>query len=403
MFDSTLFRQSAIHHHYSQYLEGTPVPLRIAPLWSWLLCWVLLGLLVAAGVLSFAMRVDVNSTGSGVLRNASGSGPMLVQIGGTVARICVQNGQRVQAGELLLELDAAATQSQLLEAERALQQLHQVTRPTQSAMDALSAMQEQEIQHRLASLKEQIASQEQSVQLSEHKLKSNQELEKQGIVGEMNVEDAREALAQVLRSLASARQSLMSAQQDYQAFQAHQQQDRLQRTQDAQAIQTKRDALAFALSQLQFRAQEAGIVDGLHLRVGEVVTPGQEVIRLVPEGAALRACTLLAEKDRAFVKVGDSVRLEVVQYPIAEYGTLHARVLHVGEMPITSAEAKAVLGEGVKVEEANYLVELDVLKDAGKPIARQPLRTGMAVQARYSLRRQRPATFLLEPLRRWME
>lgn len=403
MPDLSIFRTSALQHHFNRDTEGVPVPLRIAPAWTWGLCWVMVGLLVLAAVLSFTMRVEVNDTGRGQLHLASGARPLIAPVGGTVVRIHVKNGQRVCAGDILLELDAAAVQSQLFEAERALQQLDRVARPAQGAMEELAHQQEREILRRLASLRAQVQSQEQSISLYERKHQANETLAKEGLVAQMNVEDSKEAVAQARRALAAAQQSMMSVQQEYQAFQSRRKEDQLQHSQEAQTIRTKRDALAISLAQLQMRAPEAGIVDGLYVRIGDVVASSQEVVHLVPEGAALRAFTLLPEKDRAFLKVGDGVRLEVSQYPPAEFGTLGSRVLRIGEVPATQAELKDVLGDATKVEDATYLVELVVVPDERKPIARQSLRTGMEVQARYTLRRQRPITLLLEPLHRWLE
>lgn len=404
MFDSNLFRPSAIQHYLNRERDGVPVPLRIAPAWTWWLLWIIGGAISLAILLSISLKVEVRSTGRGVLQIASGARPLVAQITGRVARVATNPGQMVADGDLIMELESATLQSQLLEAERALTQFDQVVRPAHAGLDRLVEAQIKVAKTRREAQQEQLASQEQSVRLFERKYQATEELSRHGLVSTMNVQDAKEALAQAQRSVNSARQAIMEADQEIASLQARREGDMLRYQQEFQVLRIKRDSLVFAIAQTRVTAPEAGLVEGLHVRPGDMVNANQTIGRLLTGGGTPRAYALLSERDRAQIEPGDTVRLEFDQYPVAEWGVLKATILRIGESPASLTELREVFGENAKNEGGgSYLVEMSLSEGQARPLARQPMQSGMGFQARYTLRRQRPITFLLEPLRRWLE
>jgi len=358
---------------------------------------------VVALVFSVALKVEVLGTGRGVLHMASGARPILAEGFGRVARVAVSRGQRVTKGDLLLELEAAPLQTQLFEADRALRQLDQVTRPGQLELLRLADAQILEALRRRDAQVELLASQEQSAHLYERKLAAAEELGRNNLVSSMNVEEAREALAQSRRSVNGAKQTLMATEQEVASLRARRSNDNIHNLQENHNLQTKRDSLAFSLAQTRVLAEGAGTVEGFHVHPGDVVSAGQTLGRLLTDGGELKAFVLLPERDRAQVRRGDPVRLEVDQYPFAEWGTLKAVIQRIGESPVVATELHDLFGEQQKVDGPAYLVELTIPGGQTRLVAIQPLQSGMSFQARFVLRRQRPITFLLDPLRRWME
>jgi membrane fusion protein len=143
------------------------------------------------------------------------------------------------------------------------------------------------------------------------------------------------------------------------------------------------------------------MVEALLVKPGEVVQAGQVVGKLIPQGAPLQVVSFLAEKDRAFVKLGDEVHLEMEQLPYAEYGTMRARVVRVNDDLASPYEIREALGEDQKLDAPAYRVELEITNYNALEIAKVKLRTGMLMNVRYTLRRQRLITLVLDPLRRW--
>jgi len=64
-------------------------------------------------------------------------------------------------------------------------------------------------------------------------------------------------------------------------------------------------------------------------------------------------------------------------------------------------EVREAFGEDQKLEAPSYRVELEIVDTKPLDEARVKLRTGMLMNVRYTLRRQRLITLVLDPLRRW--
>ena len=230
---------------------------------------------------------------------------------------------------------------------------------------------------------------------------AKQKLQKEGLVSAMEVDEARDALAQTKRQLGQTQQALEQVKQERAALEGRRQDELWQRKQVVQNAETKREALAFVQGQTVVEAPEDGVVEALLVKPGEVVQPGQAVGKLIPQGAPLQVVSFLAEKDRAFVSPGHDVHLELDQLPYAEYGTLRARVLRISDDLASPFETRESFGEELKLEAPAYRVELEITDAKALESAGVRLRTGTLMNVRYTLRRQRLVTLVLDPLRRW--
>jgi multidrug efflux pump subunit AcrA (membrane-fusion protein) len=95
------------------------------------------------------------------------------------------------------------------------------------------------------------------------------------------------------------------------------------------------------------------------------------------------------------------VLLELDQLPYAEYGTVRAEVTRISEDLASPFELQEALGEGQGSAGPVFRVELRILEARAAGRAGVPLRSGMLLNARFTLRRQRLATLVLDPLRKW--
>ena len=252
-------------------------------------------------------------------------------------------------------------------------------------------------------LQEQVKSQGYSIQVYERKLKANQTLQKDGLVSALTVDEAREALYQAQRQANSNQQALVQAEQELASLQGNRQNDLWQREQARKAAQAKVNAIGVNLDLGSIRAPSDGLVEAFLVKPGDVVQAGQVVGKLVPKGVPMQVVAFLPEKDRAFVRVGDVAQLELNQLPYSEYGTLKARVLDISDDLADPFEIQEALGPSAKTDVSVYRIELQVLEDAAVQRAGARLRTGMLLNARFTLRKQRPITLVLDPLKRWFK
>jgi membrane fusion protein len=324
------------------------------------------------------------------------------QVAGTVALVESHSGQAVRAGEALFRIDSPALQGQLLESERALGALKDDYLQVASRLDAHRAEQTERLRTRIARLDAQASSLRASVAYFGRRLKADAGLHEKGLLSILALEEARDALAQAKRQLVGAEVSLDQVRQEAASFESHGEEDLWQRQQAQRNAQNRRDSLAFLLDQTIVRAPEDGTVEALLVKLGEAIQPGQVVGKLIPAGSALQVVSFLAERDRAFVKPGDEVQLELDQLPYAEYGTLRAKVVRISDDLASPFEVREALGEDQKLDAPTYRVELDIEDARAAVAAGARLRTGMLMNVRYELRRQRLVTLVLDPLRRWV-
>jgi multidrug efflux pump subunit AcrA (membrane-fusion protein) len=98
---SKLFRQEALNHHARPEARGTL--LRVVPGWMDAAWWVVVALVVVGGV-GLAL-VDINDHARGpVLVRMKGLEEVTATSGGRVSRVLVRRGERVRAGQPLVEL-----------------------------------------------------------------------------------------------------------------------------------------------------------------------------------------------------------------------------------------------------------------------------------------------------------
>jgi membrane fusion protein len=234
----------------------------------------------------------------------------------------------------------------------------------------------------------------------ERRVQADLGLLKRGLVSEMAVSETRDSLAQAQRQLSAAEQTLDQTRQELASLESRREDELWNRQERLAAAQNKRDALAVVLRQAVIEAPQDGTVEALLVKEGEVVQAGQPLGKLVPVDSPLQVVSFLAERDRAFAKPGDEVQLELDQLPHAQYGTLQAKVLRIGDDLASPSEIHDALGDQ-KLEAPSYRVELEITDARAAESANVKLRTGTLMNVRFTLRTERLITLVLNPLRRW--
>ncbi|WP_245411262.1 HlyD family type I secretion periplasmic adaptor subunit [Methylovirgula ligni] len=76
--------------------------------------------------------------------------------------------------------------------------------------------------------------------------------------------------------------------------------------------------------------------------LGQVITTGQEVMRIVPDDSHLEIECYLQNRDIGFVHAGQIAQVKVESFPFTRYGTISARVTNVASDTIQSLKPKPV-------------------------------------------------------------
>ena len=160
-------------------------------------------------------------------------------------------------------------------------------------------------------------------------------------------------------------------------------------------------------------APVAGVVQDLSVHtLGGVVTPAQQLLRIVPTDGGIEVEAVVANQDVGFVDVGQEAEIKVDTFPFTRYGLIHAHVREIAhdavEEPQTEqqrhgSETESETAAGVQrsnqlVYTARIALDQTSLNVDGKPIELVP---GMAVTAEIKTGKRRVLDFLLSPFHRY--
>ena len=86
--------------------------------------------------------------------------------------------------------------------------------------------------------------------------------------------------------------------------------------------------------------------------VGQVVTSGQEIMRIVPEDSGLEIQAYVRNRDIGFVSVGQEAVVKIESFPFTRYGAIKAHVTRIAKDAIPEPDANAIEGDPTRVSNA---------------------------------------------------
>lgn len=109
------------------------------------------------------------------------------------------------------------------------------------------------------------------------------------------------------------------------------------------------------LEHMTLRAPLSGTIQASSVTtVGQVLTSGEEIMRIVPEDAALEIECYLPNQDIGFVKEGQDAVVKIESFPFTRYGTINARVTRVARDAVPQPEAEQTEQNSAKATKSTY-------------------------------------------------
>ncbi len=369
-----------------EILETPPSPVRI---------WLMAGIcafVVTALAWAFIGKLDIIAIAQGKIQSVGRVKLVQPVETGKVRAVLVENGKHVAENEVVVELDYAETRADIdaLVASLASYQAEVLRRtaaikaaasrafappiidwPTDiprniitresrvlsgdlsqlsAALDSLKAQRDQKDAER-ARLAETIASQGKQLAIGGERVDLRSALEKEKLGSRLNRLDAEESLQQQRTSLAQQKGQLAEAvaaievlQRDsaktVESFVAENGQKLADAKRQVEELSQRLIKARVKGDHMTLRAPVAGVVQNLSINsIGQVVMPGDEVMRIVPDDAGFEIECYMPNKDIGFVSVGQEAVVKIESYPFTRYGTLPARVSKVGKDAIPEPEA----------------------------------------------------------------
>lgn len=254
--------------------------------------------------------------------------------GGAISAIHVREGDRVMAGQLLVELDTVQTEAGVEETRAQVAAL----RSRMARIDAelfdkplsfpaslsgypeFTANQRQLFTRRKAALAAELRSLRQMMRLQQEELELNRPLVETGDV-------ARSEIIRMQREVVETQGRISNIQTQYVRDLQTEFADTEEELVAAEQVLTQRED---SLKAAALVAPTDGIVKNVRLTtLGGVLRPGDEVLQIVPTGQRLIVETKVPPRDVAFVQIGQQARVNFDAYDSAVYGSGDGKVVYI--------------------------------------------------------------------------
>jgi hemolysin D len=380
---------------------------------------------------------------------------------GVVKAIDVEEGQHVEAGQLLIELDATETgadrqklQKQLAQTRLDIARLRSIlampggelleTPPV--GTDPLTLLLAQSLRRsQVAGEEEKLASFDRDIDRQQSEVKANQnEINKynqilpliqervdekqsllvKGLTPKMEMLEIQQQFIEMQRDrdtavehLAEAKSQIASIQRQKGQAEEEFKRDRLKELADAEAQgQALDQELAKATERERLKsitAPVAGTVQQLALHtIGGMIQPGQELMAIVPDDTGIEIEAMVQNQDIGFVRKSEEAVIKLDAFPFTRYGTVPGTIKTVSEDAIVNANnstaafaqarnEQAHEGEAVSPNQLFYAARVTLGKTTmnvdGKIVNLAP---GMAATVEIKTGKRKLIEFLLSPLMR---
>jgi hemolysin D len=440
-------------------LETPPSPVRVALIWT--IC-----LLVAATLgWSYFGHIDIIASAQGKIQPSGRVKTVQPVEGGKIVAIKTENGRHVSAGDILIELDqtearadeagfsaaltsfraerlrrevalAAAAQRNVANSpsiawpddtpgqarareERVLKgDLGQLAIAIKS-FDAQIAQKKAEERR----LQETIVAEQALIGTLKERVAMRASLFKSGSSAKSSLIDATETLQQQETTLATQKGQLIEAQASaavlveerqraFDTFIADNSQKLNEVERQIDDFEQKVAKARVKTGHMTITSPIAGMVFGLSATtVGQVVSPSEEIMRIVPDGSALEIESYVQNKDIGFVQAGQVAVVKIESFPFTRYGVLEAHVTRVGIDAIPEPDAQSVESNPAKTLKSSYFGGAQRTQNLVFPVTLTPdrhamkidgaeiaLSPGMAVSVEVKTGRRRILEYVFSPL-----
>lgn len=371
---------------------------------------------------------------------------------GIVQEILVREGQSVEAGQILMRMDAKLTEADA----RTLRNEHELKRLQLRRIDAelaglpmrteaadfpdIYAQVASQYAARRQAYQDALAQEQAILAKTRHDLQASEELarklretvptyrksaaafeklSKDGFYSTLAVEEkqrdriekeqdlrAQEATVASLKAMIAASEKKLA--QISSNYRSELQNERVETESQFRKLRDELEKIEHKAGLLALRAPQRGVIKDLATHtVGTVVSPGTVLMTLVPHDEPLQAEVYVKNEDVGFVHRDQRVKLKLSAYPFQKYGMIDGTVVHVGpdaaDQPAASGKSGGDSSEGMPGLRYKALVRLDAqhLETDGNRLRLSP---GMQVIAEIHQGQRTVMEYLLSPVQKaWQE
>jgi hemolysin D len=427
--------------------------------------WTITGLVIALILWATIGRIEIVATAPGKFIPDGRVKEVQPLEAAIVKAVHVQEGQSVRQGDLLIELDPTLSAAELaastdkygfnrLEQARLSEELgtpqpapgqlgqsstrialedkmREARERAHAAKLASARASVQEKAAALAAAKATLVKYQQTTEIARERESSARPLVDSGAIARVDYLQLKQDLVQNANDLAAQEKTVQQAvavvEEADQAL-AQVQRDRVadiyndldQRVASEPGLKGELDKSKELFELKWLRAPVSGRVQKVDVTtIGQVVSAGQSLVTIVPDGTPLVVEATVTNEDIGFVKVGQNVEVKVDTFPFQKYGSLMGTLIAIS--PDAEDKDSASKDSGVRsgtaprgdtmragTENANigyvYKVRIKTHTDRFMvdSVAR-PVLSGMTVQADITTDRRRVIEFFLSPVTKYLD
>lgn len=417
------------------HLEVIETPVHPLPYW---ITWVITIMVILTLLIAYFGKLDIVATAPGSFVPVSNVKVIQPAANGVIRQILVQSGQRVEKGQLLMELDPTTAAAEF---NKAADTLTEAQLASSRAKALLAAQQSGHVPHldpvtgiapdryteaqhlaesaysvyaakiqsmrndvqrmhiEMQDTEQSVSHLKESVPLLSKQVSDYKDLVKDHYVSEHDYQDKQRALIEQQQNLDSQQSRVHELQaqiakqeSDIQSAEAAFKKEQLDNLNDSQQrtsiADNDKDRTEVQKSQTELRAPVAGIVQKLNLStIGGVVTNAQEVMEIVPDDQ-LEVALNISNKDIGFVHPGQDVIIKIETFPYTKYGYITGKLKKVANSATQKDKTEPYF-------EARASIPSNQFKVDGKWITLTP---GMQVSAEIKTGERKVWQYFLSPL-----
>jgi membrane fusion protein len=406
-----LFRAAALGHagsrRYGTILLAHPVSHTVLTLMA---LAVASAIVLFLTVFSYSRKVTV----AGVLLPARGVIRIVPPQSGIVVERHVQEGQGVQAGDVLFMLSSERSSATQGDADRTISALLAARRDSlvleQSQLRAQSQLRLDAARRRIDDLGAEIRHVDDETAMQQRRLEIAQttqqrfgELAASGYVSSVQAQDKQAAVLDQQQRLAELQRARSAAERDLAAAQSDLRELQVQVRRDAEVAQRGIGAAEQDLTENEarrtvvVRAPQAGSVTVITGDVGQAVGPGSVLAAVLPQGSELEAELYAPSRAVGFLKPGMGVQLRYQAYPYQKFGQARGIVRDVSKTAMNPDELSLArqVGPTEPLYRVRVVLERQTIRAYGQEFA---LRSGAVLDGSIVVDKRRLYEWVLEPL-----
>ncbi len=405
----SLFRKEAVLHQ-SGRLTGAvtlvqPLPIKIT---------VAIILAIAMVVFAFLFNAQYSrkETVRGFLIPNKGVIKSYAHQGGTIEKLFVAEGDRVNKGEVLATL--IIHQSDVAGVDLSEQLISQLSLQLQLLVEEVKQHQALQVSEKYNLSQRKITLQAEEKALSTQQNLADEKLSlledqqqqfdslyKKGFLSSLDKKRQQHAFLEVKQEKQSIARLLLQQQSEFNQVDFSQQSLPQKTTLRINNLKRQQAEIKRQLAQIKsnhsytITASHAGIVTGIQVVEGETLKHNKPLFHILPKGSQLVAELLLPTRSAGFVKRGDKVRLRFEAFPYQRFGFMESEITRIDQTLIIPNEVRLPIEFREPVYRLRTILKHQQINAYGKEFN---LKSGMLFEADIMLEQRSLIDWLLEPI-----